>query len=110
MPILTHSNHFLVIKTPYLLFTCTGSYETGLDLMEDAFGAGSKRTVQSSAGTWFGPRLGRRQRRSVAMEEDLGAELADVLQGAAWALVPLNGTISLLLSRFSNRLHRKGKV
>jgi hypothetical protein len=57
----------------------------------------AKKGDPQVAGMWFGPRLGRRDRRSAAeMLDDVAdgtvEEILEILAEAGWTLVPVRGT------------------
>jgi hypothetical protein len=83
----------------------------GTDPIDDAIllgldGAGDdaqmvKKSDPQVYGMWFGPRLGRRERRSAdEMLDDVGdsrvEEVLQLLKETPWVLVPLKGTVSLV--------------
>lgn len=65
-----------------------------------------KKSDPQVYGMWFGPRLGRRERRSVdEMLDDAGdsrvEEVLQLLKETPWALVPLKGKVLLFSARTS---------
>jgi hypothetical protein len=62
-----------------------------------------KKSDPEISGMWFGPRLGRRDRRSAdEMQDDL--EVVEVLRETPWALVPVKGINSHLRYPLDRRL------
>jgi hypothetical protein len=56
-----------------------------------------KKGDTDTAGVWFGPRLGRRDKRTAdEMQDDVAdgkvEEMLDLLKEAGWTLVPVRGT------------------
>jgi hypothetical protein len=100
----------------YVSLSPVSGLRLGKDTIDDAIllgldGVGDdapmvKKSDPQVYGMWFGPRLGRRERRSAdEILDDAGdsrvEEVLQLLKETPWVLVPLKGTVSLLLKRIS---------
>ncbi|XP_067000769.2 PBAN-type neuropeptides [Anabrus simplex] len=85
--LLSHSQGLHLMSSPLL---------RDAEALEDAAAVllgldGDSMLVKKRAGTWYSPRLGRRDRRSVDELETDQDEVAEFLKDAPWALVPIKG-------------------
>ncbi|XP_046748649.1 PBAN-type neuropeptides-like [Diprion similis] len=116
------TKHFSVCTSFALLITCaTAEYDTretelngGRLPEENSMCSGTscaKRSpLNGAAGSmWFGPRLGRRRRSDerLDMDPEETNAIADVINGAPWALVSIPGGKRHALQVFTPRLGRE---
>jgi hypothetical protein len=97
----------ITLATDFGLSVQVSGIRLSADPLEDAILQGFDRAGDDAlmvkkgdtevAGMWFGPRLGRRDRRSADETQDDFAdgkaeELLELLKEAGWTLVPVRGT------------------
>ena len=97
----------ITLATDFGLSVQVSGIRLSADPLDDAILQGFDRTEDNAlmvkkgdtevAGLWFGPRLGRRDRRSAdEMQDDVAdgkvEEMLELLKEAGWTLVPVRGT------------------
>lgn len=95
----------IALATDFVLSVQVSGIRLSADPLDDAIGfdrAGDDTLMVQKgdtevAGLWFGPRLGRRDRRSAdELQDDVAdgrvEEIVDLLKEGGWTLVPVTGT------------------